>query len=235
MELDSAVTRILRIRDATPATRAVLVALSGIDGSGKGHVAERLIERLARVGGRVAAISVDDWLELPDRRFDENRPAEHFYERGIRFDEMFERLVLPLRDRRTVRLAADLADPTNAPSYRRHTYAFDDVDLILLEGIFLLKREFRAHYDLALWVECGFETALQRALARAQEGLTPEETIRDYTRIYFAAQRLHFARDDPRDSAALVIENDPRGRSRPDGTPGSVSGRRSEALSAREE
>ena len=208
MELDDAVTLILHARAETPATRAVLVALSGIDGSGKSHVAERLAQRLARRGCRVAGINVDGWLELPDRRFGETRPAEHFYEHGIRFHEMFARLVLPLRDRRMVRVEADLADATNAPTYRRHTYAFDAADIILLEGIFLLKRAFRAHYDLALWVECSFETALRRALARAQEGLTPEETVRDYEHIYFAAQRLHFARDDPRAAAVLVIDNE---------------------------
>jgi uridine kinase len=208
MELDNAVTLILRTRAVTPVTRATLVALSGIDGSGKSHVAERLDERLARSGRRVARVHVDGWLELPDRRFDEKRPAEHFYEHGVRFDEMFARLALPLRDRRAVKLEADLADATNAPAYRRHTYLFDDVDIVLLEGIFLLKRALRTHYDLALWVECSFETALRRALARSQEGLTPEQTMRDYERIYFAAQRLHFVRDDPRAAAALVIDND---------------------------
>src|SRR5262249_8245333 len=139
MDLGAAVTLILRTRAETPATRAVLVALSGIDASGKSHVARLLVERLTRGGLRVAGIEVDDWLELPGRRFDEERPAEPFYERAIRFEEMFERLVLPLRDRRSARLDADLADATNAPTYRRHTYAFDDVDIILLEGIFLLK------------------------------------------------------------------------------------------------
>ena len=48
-----------------------------------------------------------------------------------------------------------------------HTFDFHDVEVIVLEGIFLLKREFRALYDLAFWVECSFETALARALRRA--------------------------------------------------------------------
>ncbi|MGH7629919.1 MAG: hypothetical protein ACREOF_11180 [Gemmatimonadales bacterium] len=82
--------------------------------------------------------------------------------------------------------------------------------MVLLEGIFLFKRGLRAHYDLAVWLDCSLETALERALARGQEGLPPDETIRVYETIYFPAQQVHFERDDPRGSADLVLPNDPR-------------------------
>lgn len=126
----------------------VLVALSGIDASGKGFVAERTASALRRRGLRVAGIGVDGWLELPDRRFARVRPGEHFYEHAIRFDELFASLVLPLKATRRVRLVADFTEET-ATRYREHTYAFDDVDVILLEGVFLPKRAYRRLYDLS--------------------------------------------------------------------------------------
>jgi hypothetical protein len=42
--------------------------------------------------------------------------------------------------------------------------------VVVVEGIYLLKRELRAHHDVSLWIDCSFETALERALAREQEG-----------------------------------------------------------------
>jgi uridine kinase len=123
---------------------------------------------------------------------------------------MFDQLVLPLQHNRSHRGKALLADATNASAYREWVYEFTDVAIVLLEGIFLLKQAFRNYYDLALWVDCTFETALERALGRGQEGLSPEDAIRDYETIYFAAQRLHIARDHPRETANLVIPNDPR-------------------------
>ena len=51
----------------------------------------------------------------------------------------------------------------NATAYRRERYRFADVDVILLEVIFLLKRAYRYHYDLSIWIECNFETALRHA------------------------------------------------------------------------
>lgn len=128
---------------------------------------------------------------------------------------MFEQLVLPLRDHRSVRVEADFAEET-ATDYRRHTYAFEDIDVIVLEGIYLLKRPFQPYYDLSFWVECTFETALERAVARAQEGLPPEDTIRAYRTIYFPAQEVHFDRDRPLAAATAAVNND----ARLDGGPG---------------
>lgn len=153
--VDDAVALILGRRAATSARRALLVAVSGIDGSGKGHITAAVAAQLARHLPGVVSINIDGWLHLPQRRFSQERPAEHFYEQGIRFQEMFQQLVLPLKEQRSLRLEADLSDATNLPEYRRHVYEFDEVRVILLEGIFLLKRAFR---DCSTWREMPHET-----------------------------------------------------------------------------
>ena len=207
--IETAVERIeSACRDAPPG-RAVLVAISGIDGSGKGHVAATIAAALEARGLRPALIGVDGWLALPHVRFDPLDPAETFYRRAIRFPELFDTLILPLRERRSIRVEADFTEET-ASVYRKHLWAFTNVDVVLLEGIFLLERARRRQYDLSLWVDCTFETALERAIARSQEGLTPEATSKAYETIYFPAQRIHLDRDDPRSAASLVLPNDPR-------------------------
>ena len=209
MDLSSLITAVRRLRLALPSSRSALVGLSGIDGAGKGFVASRLRDALERIGLRVASLNVDGWLSLPSKRFARVNPAEHFYVHALRLDDLFTDLVLPLCRRRTHCLVAPFAEET-ATTYREHVYDFRDIDVVLLEGIFIFKRAYRAHFDLAVWVDCTFETALARALERAQEGLPPAETRAAYETIYFPAQRLHFERDDPRASADLTLANDPR-------------------------
>jgi uridine kinase len=121
-------------------------------------VSGRLRGELDGRGLRIALINVDGWLNLPETRFSRENPAEHFYRHAIRFDGMFDQLVLSLRDHRSVRVEADLAEET-ATRYRRH--------------------------------------------------LSPDLTLTAY-RIYFPAQAIHFARDEPRAAATAVINNDPR-------------------------
>jgi hypothetical protein len=59
------------------------------------------------------------------------------------------------------------------------------------------------------WVDCCWATALERSVARSQEGLPPDETVWTDWAIFFSAEVIHFARDDPRGSADLIAPNDP--------------------------
>lgn len=207
MGIDEVVDRILDRRVLVPENRSLLVGISGIDGCGKGFIAMQIEARLAQRVVASAAINVDGWLNLPDKRFDRNAPAQTFYESAIRFDEFFSDLVIPLRDQRSVYLVADLVEET-AKQYRKHIYNFRNVAVILVEGIFLFKREYRQLFDLAIWVDCSFPTALALALERSQECLSPAKTIAAYETIYFPAQEIHFKQDDPRAAADLIYDND---------------------------
>ncbi len=206
--IDKVTEVILAKRAVISEQRTLLVGISGIDGSGKGYVTLQIEARLAQRSITAANINVDGWLNLPDKRFNRIDPAKHFYHNAIRFDEFFDQLVLPLQSKQSVNLVADFTEET-ARTYRRHTYSFRNVDVVLVEGIFLFKRDYRKLFDLAVWVDCSSWTALARALDRKQEGLPPAATIRAYETIYFPAQKIHMDVDKPRESADLIIDNDP--------------------------
>jgi len=206
--LEQAVDRVVHQRTLLSEAKALLIALSGIDGSGKGYITRKMAGLLAQQHPlKIATINIDGWLNLPDQRFRSPHPAKQFYHHAIRFEALFAQLVLPLRDCRSIYLEADYAEET-ASEYRQHIYRFEDIDVILLEGIYLLKRQFQSMYDLSFWIECSFETALERAITRSQEGLSPAETVAAYQTIYFPAQRIHFERDQPQKAATALIHND---------------------------
>src|SRR5207245_7460872 len=156
------IDRIVAQHAETPANRAVIVGISGIDSSGKGFITEEMAKRLQELGWRVATINADDWLNLPEVCLSRHKPAEHFYEHAMRFDEMFDQLIVPLKENRAVSFVADWADAKG--NRRKRSYEFRRIDIVLLEGIFLLKRAYREHFDLAAWVECPFDIALERAI-----------------------------------------------------------------------
>ena len=163
------VDAIARKRGAVAPDRAVLVGISGIDASGKGFITQNLAEGLRKGGWNVAALSADDWLNLPDVCIvciNSDNYAEHFYEHAIRFDEMFEQLIIPLKENRGISLTADCAD-AKATRYRKQCYDFREI-----------------------------------------EGLSPAETIKAFETIYFPAQRIHLARDKPREAADFVFTNE---------------------------
>jgi uridine kinase len=201
------VEAIARKREAVVPNRAVLVGISGIDASGKGFVTAKLADALRAKSLNVALISADDWLNLPHVSMNRDNYAEHFYDHAIRFDEMFERLIVPLKYHREINITADCAD-AKATTYRERRYDFRNIDIVLLEGIFLFKRGYRHQFDLSVWIDCSFECALERAIERGQEGLPPTETSEAFETIYFPAQRIHLARDEPREAADCIVTND---------------------------
>src|SRR5262249_24395943 len=143
------VEAIARKRDAVVPNRAVLVGVSGIDASGKGLVTAKLADALRAKLLNAALQSAHGWLNLPYVSMTCDNYAEHFYKHAIRFDEMFERLIVPLKYHREINITADCAD-AKATTYRERRYDFRNIDIVLLEGIFLFKRGYRHQFDLSV-------------------------------------------------------------------------------------
>ena len=199
--------RIFQERPGSSRARPLLVALSGIDASGKSTLARAVEENLSFRGFRVALIAADTWHHPASVRFSDTDPARHFYRHAFRFEEMFRRLVTPLAATGSVTLTASLTSPAVDVPFA-HTYWFRDVDIVLLEGIFLFRRELREQYDLSFWLDCSFATALDRVVSRNQERQSLERLLADYQRIYFPAQHLHLAADWPRFFADVLLPNE---------------------------
>jgi uridine kinase len=172
---------------------------------GKGFITAKLAERLH--AWNVAAISADDWLNLPDVCINRDNYAEHFYEHAMRFDEMFEQLVVPLRQNREINLTANCADAKAQPIASSAT-SFEKSISFCWKGFSYTNRHIDIISILPCGIDCSFGTALERATNRCQEGLPPAETIKAFETIYFPAQRIHLVRDNPREAADIVLTND---------------------------
>jgi uridine kinase len=196
---------------ALPAARhqtdeAALVAITGIDGSGKGWLAAQVARALEAKGVRTGVIGIEPWQNPRTVRLSEAHPGPHFLEHAIRWDALFGSLIDPLRRARSIQISARLID-TAADRHFLQFYEFRDIDVILLEGIFLLKRELRERYDQAWWIDCPPDAAHRRAVERGQGHRSPEQAMADYERIYLPAQRYHLAVDSPVAAADGIFLN----------------------------
>ncbi|MBK8096986.1 MAG: hypothetical protein IPK26_07760 [Planctomycetes bacterium] len=176
-EVVAAAATIVRRRRALRANRALLVAVSGIDETGDEQVAQAVVERLRAQGLRAERLSVDSAGRTTGR---------------LALDAIVGRALLPLRETRSARLPAVASAPM---------VEFDDIDVLVVDGAMLLRRELRALFDLSIWVECSFATAQERSptWASSVDALAA-----------WARQKEHLRRDEPRLHADLVIVHDPR-------------------------
>lgn len=188
--------------------RLFTVAISGIDGAGKGHISRLLQEELEQRGLAVATIHIDPWQNPIPLRLRKEDPAYNIYHNIFRWKDFFEQLIFPLQWNKRIRLETK-GIRSDADEYYPLVYDHPAPDILLVEGILLFKKEYLSFYDHKIWIGCSFETALQRALQRNVEQLSKERLIHDYEVYYHAAQRLHIQKDDPEASADLIFDNDP--------------------------
>jgi uridine kinase len=105
-EISPVIERILADRQEASSDESMLVAVSGIDASGKGYCTKLIVDTLREQGLNAVGIGLDPWYNLPGIRFGQDRPGEHFYWHGFRFNEVFDQLILPLKRTRTVAIDA---------------------------------------------------------------------------------------------------------------------------------
>lgn len=204
--------RVLARRQSHPTERALVVAVSGIDGSGKSWLGARLVEALRAAGTHAVLAPGDEWLRIPGPAVDGAATPEAYYASAVRHEDLLAQLVRPIARRRAATLAGRLVAAPDGRLQPRDD-AWRDVEILVVEGVFLFKPHLRDEFDVRVWVECPEREALRRSLERLQEGLPPDEVRRRYASIYFPAQRRHLAADGPRAAAHWCFVHAP-GRAR---------------------
>lgn len=192
--------RLAALVDATAPGRRALVAVDGVDGSGKTTLADALASTVAPQREVVRA-SVDSFHRPRDERYRRGRrSAEGCYQDTFDHDLLRDRLLVPFRDggscitgtydhRRGCRLCPTAVHP-------------GDAAVLILDGVFLQRAELAVGWDLVVHLQVSDEEVLRRAAARDGEGSLPL-----YRQRYLPAQRLYEAECSPAEQADVLLDN----------------------------
>lgn len=195
----------------TPAPgRPTLVAVDGVDGSGKTMFAARLAAEFEVAGRRAVIVHVDDFHNPRKVRYRLGRDSAEGY-----FLDTYD----------LAKLAAYVLDPLTSDQRPRRitTKAFDyrtDLvvdaepvevsadDVVIVEGMFLHRNELVPRWDLSIFLDAPFDVTVRRMADRDGTNPDPEHPS---VRRYVEGQRHYLATCKPRERATLVVDNtDPR-------------------------
>jgi uridine kinase len=186
------------------------VAVDGPPAAGKTTLADELALLLRSRGREVIRTSTESFqLPRAQRYRCGEFSAEANYHDAFDYDALRRVLLDPLGpggDRRYQQAVYDL-ETDAAVSQPAATASRDAV--LLLDGVFLLRPELIAQWDLSIFVSVAFEQVLDRARVRdlARLGSAAEVERRFRTR-YIPAQKLYFAAARPADHADIIVHND---------------------------
>ena len=182
MEFEELVRAILAVPVPVPVPGAVrLVAVDGPGGSGKSTFADRL----ARWAGDAPVVHTDDFASWDE-------PLDWW-------PRMLAQVIDPLR----------VGEPAHYQRYdwvdralaEWHTIA--PVPIVIIEGVSSARREWRQHLAFVCWMETGRDVRLRRGLDRDGDDALP------LWNEWMANEDRHFADDDSRAAADLLVDGDP--------------------------
>ncbi|WP_028865125.1 uridine kinase [Psychromonas aquimarina] len=182
-------------------TKALIVAISGIEGGGKRALTDKVAAALTLEGVRVAVVHCDDWEASESVRFNVMSSPEEYYLNAYRFDEMVEELILPLKLFGSIKTSVTLEDVLNP---RTVEYDFTDIDIILIEGVYLFQEAYIDLYDYTCWVASDYDAAFARLAGQADIEQSQEALVNLFELLIKPAGQYHIYTDDPQGRAKSV-------------------------------
>ena len=166
------------VRGLSVAHRAALIAIDGVDGSGKTTFTARLVDSLRP--SSVTVVHADDHLNPPEIRHARGRSSPE----GFWLD--------------TYDLPSMIAAVDDA------CRASDGGTFVIVEGMFLHREELRDRWDFSVFLDVPFAVTAARMAERDGTNPNPEHVG---MRRYVGGQRLYFGAASPWRHADLIVDN----------------------------
>lgn len=183
--------------------RPVLVAVDGVDGSGKTTFAGRLAAEYARQGRTAHVVHLDDFLNPRAVRYRLGRDSPEGYVRDTYDLAAFTAGVIePLRhsgERAIVLRAFD--HRTDSPVHEAATGIAADA-VVIVEGMFLHRDELLDAWDLSVFLDVPFAVTVRRTAERDGTSPDPDDPS---VRRYVEGQRIYLAACRPEERATYVV------------------------------
>jgi uridine kinase len=182
--------------------RTTIVGISGIDCAGKSTLARTLAAELRAAGEEAVPIGGDDFNRPRSER--SSFPADE-PDYGFDYRQLISEVLVPARAGRRVEARLRVKD-WERDAWDERDFIVEPGAIVLLEGVFLFTAEIVPLLDLKVWLEIGFDEALERALVRDADAMGGPDGVRErYATRYFPGQRFHLERDRPHEAADLVL------------------------------
>lgn len=186
------------------AQERVIVAVDGVDGSGKTTFADELAAVMKTAGHSVIRASVDGFHHPREVRYLRGKDSpEGYFLDSYDYDTLKRDLLLPFRSgARAIQTAR--FDHRNNCEVTSAFAAPDARSILLIDGIFLHRDELADCWDLSVFLDVPFAVSYGRMAARDGSNPDPDDPG---NRRYLEGQRLYLRRCNPGDRATILIDN----------------------------
>ncbi|OBW60495.1 uridine kinase [Solibacillus silvestris] len=180
-------------------TRPYIIALDGLSGAGK----TTLVIQLKRILKNLVIIHIDDFIVERDKRYDTGQ-EQWFEYYQLQWDTEYLKEHLYQKIQQNV-------SPFKLPFYQKQedTHVIKTIDLssnsiVIIEGIFLLRDEWKNFYDYIVFLDCPKEIRYERVLLRDTYIGDLEARLKKYNERYWIAEEYYLIKQKPFELADYI-------------------------------
>lgn len=185
-----------------PHGRPFIVAIDGLSGAGK----TTLIDQLRGTSPKEVMLHIDDFIVERHRRYETGQSeAMEYYALQWDVDLLVQTLFEPLRQGETTLTLPYYARDRDEIVMR--TIEIAPNALVLIEGIFLLRDEWRPYFDYVVYLDCPREVRYERVLNRDTYIGDLSERIAKYERRYWPGEVHYLKTVNPKAKANHIVQS----------------------------
>lgn len=185
--------------------KVYVVGIDGLGGAGKSTVSNLLKSKLRNKGYGSYVLHVDDFIHTKHIRYNESEEEWYcYYNIQWRYDYLVKEILLPIKNGSKIDRLIELYDKEN------DNYILESIDIsqgciLILEGIFLQRKELKGYLDFIIYIDTPKELRLKRVLQRDAYIGEIEDINNKYNRRYFPAEERYLSEYSPIENANLVL------------------------------
>lgn len=185
------------------------IAVDGFDASGKTHFAQKIQTALERQHIYSFVVAIDDFHQPKAVRYNKGKQsAEGFFTDSYAYNNFLNETLKPFKNGEKYIKTKHFDLETDQNDFK--FTAMSHVDVLLVEGIFLNRKELYSYWDFSIFLDISLEESLSRNVSRTLRlgSELPKNTLSvQYKSRYVEGQKIYLARENPKDKANIIVDN----------------------------
>jgi len=197
---------ILSIRERK--SKPIRVAINGIEGTGKTVFAGKLTKYLNSENINAKQISIDGFHFNKEVRYKQGRDsAKGYYEDS--YDEIaFVEKVLVSSQSEIPNITKATHDLETDEYLNLKPTEIDNETVLITDGAYLFKSNYRNHWDLKIYLKTSFEIAMKRGIERDKDAFGGVDLTKEkFEKRYHKSSRIYLTENEPENIADIIIDN----------------------------